>query len=119
VTSTQLSKYAPLRAHLESGPVGEVTLAFGEIGVLVGGLPESASRRTWWANTERRSQAISGWLAAGRRVESVDLRTRANRSWVRAPAVCPLDEFDGEDAAGDGEVDLGESLVAEPVGVAA
>lgn len=46
------------------------------------------------------------------------LRTRADRSGVGAPAVGPFDEFDGDDE-GDGERELGEALVQEPVGVAA
>lgn len=52
-------------------------MTFDAIDALVGGLPESASGRTWWANTELRPQASSGWLAAGRRVDSVDLHARA------------------------------------------
>ena len=37
---------------------------------------------------------------------------------VGAPAVLPLDELDGEDE-GDGEIDLGETVVDEAVGVVA
>lgn len=46
------------------------------------------------------------------------LRERANRSWCWVPSVGPFDQFDGEDH-GDGQVDLGETMVDEPVGVAA
>lgn len=54
-----------------------------------------------------------------RRLLAVEgIRARASRSGVRAPAVGPFDELHGEDR-GDGQRELGESLVDVAVGVAA
>lgn len=64
-------KYEPLTRYLEAQPADEVVrLALTEIARLVGGLPPSSAQRTWWANTDRHSQAV-GWLQAGRRVVQV------------------------------------------------
>ena len=46
------------------------------------------------------------------------LRTRAGRSGGHLESVCPLDQLDGDDEA-DSEGDRVESVVDEPVGVAA
>jgi hypothetical protein len=66
------SKYDPLTRELRASP----TLAewdFAAIGRLVGGLPRSAYEyREWWANSRRNPQGRA-WLAAGRKVDLVDL----------------------------------------------
>jgi hypothetical protein len=55
-----------------------VTVSFDELGAMVpGGLPRSASEYdAWWRDASPDSshvQSVSGWLAAGYRVESVNL----------------------------------------------
>jgi hypothetical protein len=70
-----VSKYDPLREHLDRLPPGRVQLTFNEIDLLVGGLPPSAHRyRAWWGNERQGSHVqATGWLDTGRRVEDVDL----------------------------------------------
>lgn len=69
-----MSKYAPLRRHLSEAAPEPVTMTFGEIDRLVGGLPASAATyRQWWANHARPGSPQSSWLDAGRRVVEVDL----------------------------------------------
>lgn len=77
-------KYAPLTAALNAlAPSSEsVTFSFQEIEAILGfALPRSACNyRPWWenpGNAENHTQA-RGWMDAGFRVESVDLRNR----WV-------------------------------------
>lgn len=68
-------KYRQLFEYLDNGRDGDEWQAdFSEIERVLGfGLPPSARRyRAWWANTESHSQAIA-WLAAGWRVDTVDM----------------------------------------------
>jgi hypothetical protein len=68
-------KYEPLAHHLRAAAADgqtQVTLSFGSMDRLVGGLPPSARRqRTWWGNSSH-GQALA-WMAAGWHVSSVDL----------------------------------------------
>lgn len=75
-----MGKYDPLGRHLvEAARSGEhvVTMTFGEVDRLVGGLPPSCSRRQWWANNSQVQALV--WRKAGWHVDKVDLDTR----WVR------------------------------------
>ncbi len=80
-----MSKYQPLHDYLSNLPAtsADVTLRFDEVENILGDrLPVSASQhRPWWANdlstkTHTHAQA---WLAAGWRVDGVDL----TQHWVR------------------------------------
>ena len=73
--TAERGKYRPLFEHLESGRDGDEWRAeFSEIERVLGfGLPPSARRhRAWWENSESHSQARA-WLAAGWRVDTVDM----------------------------------------------
>lgn len=75
-TLSAASRYAPLNKHLAGIPKSTKTyeLSFDEINTVIGAaLPKSAyDHRAWWANTESHSQSLA-WIAAGWRVEGVDL----------------------------------------------
>ena len=80
-----MSKYQPLHDYLTHLPTttADVTLRFDEVEHILGErLPASASQhRPWWANpTNKRDHPYAqAWLAAGWRVDAVDL----TRRWVR------------------------------------
>jgi hypothetical protein len=77
-------KYRPLYDHLAAQDSNRVEMRFAEIMALVpGGLPKSASTRTWWANSTGSRQA-KAWLAAGFAVTGVDLRSRTVQFEKRA-----------------------------------
>jgi len=81
-TDPVLPKYEPLKSFLEGQPAGEVvTLPLTEIDRLVGGLPPSSARRTWWADSAAHLQA-QAWLQAGRRV----LEVRPGNAVVFSPS---------------------------------
>lgn len=72
-----MAKYDPLGSHLvAAADRGEhtLTMTFGEVDRLVGGIPPSSSRRQWWANGSN-TQALA-WRAAGWHVQEVDLPAR-------------------------------------------
>lgn len=72
-------KYRPLFDHLASVRTDRVDIGFSEIDALVpGGLPKSASTRSWWGNSPGSRQA-KAWLAAGYEAEGVDLERRTVR----------------------------------------
>jgi hypothetical protein len=72
-------KYRPLFDYLASSGADRVEISFSDIDVLVtGGLPKSASTRTWWGNT-RSSRQAKAWLTAGFDVMGVDLVSRTVR----------------------------------------
>lgn len=79
-----MSKYDPLRDALRRGDAA-VEFSFAEIDRLVGGLPHSAhAHRAWWSNeTDGQHAQARAWLAAGRRVEVVDLARRRIRFSAR------------------------------------
>ncbi len=73
-TGTPVSgKYRPLFDHLASSGTDRVDIGFSEIDALVpGGLPKSASTKSWWGNSPGSRQA-KAWLAAGYEARGVDL----------------------------------------------
>jgi hypothetical protein len=74
-----MAKYDPLFEHLCRSGDGALELSFDEIGSLVGGLPQSASRHlAWWQNEAENSRHLHAraWLNAGRTVEHVDMAAR-------------------------------------------
>lgn len=87
-TLSSSSRYAPLNKHLAGIPKSskKYELSFDEINTIISAeLPKSAyDHRAWWANTESHSQSLA-WIAAGWRVESVDLEKQLI-NLVRAPA---------------------------------
>lgn len=71
-----MSKYAPLSAYLRAQLTDTVTLSFGQVDQLVGGLPPSArNHEAWWGNsrTEDSHTWAHLWLAAGWERGSLDL----------------------------------------------
>ncbi|MDP1794368.1 MAG: hypothetical protein Q8K63_09560 [Acidimicrobiales bacterium] len=75
-----MSKYDPLRLHLEAAPDETLAMTFDEIATLVDGLPPSAfNHREWWSNNPRTTAPRHAWLPAGRRVEHVDMTQRKVR----------------------------------------
>lgn len=81
-----MSKYDPLRWHLEAAPGKAVTMTFDEIAGLVDGLPPSAfNHREWWSNNPKTTAPRHAWLPAGRRVGQVDMAQR--RVTFSAPGV--------------------------------
>lgn len=78
-------KYDVLERFLSGVPERRVTLSFQRIEDVIGDLLPAGARgdHTWWANTRNpdRVQARA-WLAAGWRVEAVDLE-RESVSFVR------------------------------------
>ena len=83
----RVTKYSPVTAYLASLPEDQraVEMTMIEIGRLCGGLPPSASSRTWWANNSQ--VQARAWRTAGWHVERVDLnggRVRFERGRVGA-----------------------------------
>lgn len=72
-------KYRPLFDHLSALGADHVEIPFSDIDALVpGGLPKSASTRTWWGNSPGSRQA-KAWLAAGYETADVDVGHRTVR----------------------------------------
>ncbi|WP_459348954.1 DUF7662 domain-containing protein [Asanoa ferruginea] len=77
-----MSKYSTLRDWLRSSGRSSVRMSFDELDDLVpGGLPPSAYRHVpWWSNesdpASTHSRSRLGWVAAGYRVETVNLTQR-------------------------------------------
>jgi hypothetical protein len=68
------SKYDTLADYPRRQSGSRHAMSFAEIEALVGTLPSSARTwRAWWANDRSHVEAKHGWLAAGWKVESVDL----------------------------------------------
>ena len=68
-----MAKYDDLAKYLAAVDGTAVTMEFAEVDAVVGGLPPSAREyRTWWGNSRRQSQS-KAWLAAGWRVDAVNL----------------------------------------------
>ncbi|NJF25685.1 serine/threonine-protein kinase [Thermococcus sp. Bubb.Bath] len=70
--------YSALAEYLKKRPEKVVQLTFSDIERIIGSkLPDSARKyQAWWANTESHSHAVKGWLQAGRRLKSVDLKNK-------------------------------------------
>jgi hypothetical protein len=63
-----MSKYAPLRDHLQNHRQREIILTFKEIEDVLGcPLPKGAERPQWWANIVGESSHVQreAWRAAG------------------------------------------------------
>ncbi|GAB5496483.1 MAG: hypothetical protein Phyf2KO_15630 [Phycisphaerales bacterium] len=77
-----MGKYDPVREHLFMSGQQMVSMSFGEIGVLVGGLPRSAyTYQAWWANETDPQTHVQkrAWMAAGYTVDYYDLKTQRVR----------------------------------------
>lgn len=61
-----MSKYEPLRRHLQMSPQSQVRLSFAEIeGILGMPLPASARRHAaWWSNSVSSHVQAQAWLSA-------------------------------------------------------
>jgi len=70
-----MSKYDPLRSHLERQVVGETAMAFGDIERVLGfTLPPSARKhQAWWANNVGTHVNARAWREAGWKTSRVDL----------------------------------------------
>ncbi|MBP7000331.1 hypothetical protein [Amaricoccus sp.] len=70
-----MSKYEPLRDHLQRHRREQVPMAFDEIEAILGfSLPASSRRhRTWWSNNASNSAITRAWLDAGFQTEQVDM----------------------------------------------
>ncbi|MGH3931063.1 MAG: DUF7662 domain-containing protein [Pseudonocardiaceae bacterium] len=78
-------KYRPLFDHLASLRTDRVDIGFSDIDALVpGGLPKSASTKSWWGNSPGSRQA-KAWLAAGYEAQGVDLVRGTVRFEQRRP----------------------------------
>jgi hypothetical protein len=73
-----VSKYDPLRRHLQSQNGLKISMTFREIEAIIGvPLPASAfAHRAWWANSFLHPQAGS-WLYVGWSVSKVNIKKRA------------------------------------------
>jgi hypothetical protein len=85
-----MSKYDPLRRHLETQAADEVIMSFADVERILGfPLPASArEHRPWWANESRGAHVqAAAWLKAGRQTARVDT-VREQVAFVRtAPGV--------------------------------
>lgn len=70
-----MSKYDPLRRHLEGVHAGRVTMSFAELEEIVGfRLPASARRyAAWWSNSDVSHVQAGAWLGAGFETADVDI----------------------------------------------
>ena len=70
-----MSKYEPLRRHLERISNNHVPMRFKEIEAILGfELPPSSRRhRAWWSNNPSNNVMTNAWLDAGFETEAVDL----------------------------------------------
>jgi hypothetical protein len=73
-----MSKYEPLREHLEKCGYSPVPMSFTEIERILGfALPPSSRRyRAWWSNNPSNSAITHAWLDAGFQSEQVDIEGR-------------------------------------------
>jgi len=73
-----MGKYSPLGKFLRASGRERIEMSFKDIERILGfTLPHSARvHKVWWANHAGHTQARDGWLAAGYRVEHVDLERR-------------------------------------------
>ena len=72
-----MSKYEPLRRHLEGRSIQLVPMTFTEIEKVLGfKLPESQKYPAWWSNNPTNNVMTNEWLAAGYKSEQVDIEGR-------------------------------------------
>jgi hypothetical protein len=71
-----MSKYEPLRKHLEAAGRAQVAMSFAEIERVLGfSLPPSSRKyRAWWSNNASNSVITEAWLDAGFQTEQVDMK---------------------------------------------
>jgi DNA-binding XRE family transcriptional regulator len=120
----QGSKYHALYQYLQQSAQGEISLRFGEISQLVGGLPPSAYKSVaWWSNRRTGSVQARAWLDAGYHVLRVE--TAEGRVTWHKPALVYQVRQDGEHLLWNGEtikslrqhMKLSQSELAEKLGV--
>ena len=72
-----MSQYDPLYEYLTNVTASraDITLRFADLEQILGmALPDSAyKRRPWWSNETSADSQAQAWMAAGWRVDSVDL----------------------------------------------
>ena len=72
-----MSKYEPLRRHLEGRPTQLVPMTFAEIEKVLGfKLPDSQRYPAWWSNNPTNNVMTNEWLGAGYKTEQVDIEGR-------------------------------------------
>jgi hypothetical protein len=73
-----MSKYSPLKLHLQSQVTAEIPMTFSEVESILGfRLPNSAYRhRPWWANETKGHVHAKAWLEAGYETAQVNMDTR-------------------------------------------
>ncbi len=74
-----MSKYEPLKHHLQNQTQNFVPMTFGQIERIIGAkLPASAySHRAWWSNNPSNNVMTHFWLAAGFKTEDVNMTGRS------------------------------------------
>jgi DNA-binding XRE family transcriptional regulator len=117
-------KYGPLRDYLKRSEAVEVAFTFAELEALLGSaLPPSAwVRRGWWSNRRSGTPQAAAWMAAGYRVETLDI----DQEWVtfRKPGIYEV-RRDGDIILWDADLvkalrrhmDLSQTELAQQLGV--
>ncbi len=68
-----MSKYTPLREHLDAQPHDHIPMSFTEIEQLLGfSLPASKQYPAWWSNNPSNNPMTREWLDAGFETENVN-----------------------------------------------
>jgi DNA-binding transcriptional regulator YiaG len=120
----QGSKYHALYQSLQQSAQDEISLTFGEISQLVGGLPPSAYRDvSWWSNRRTGSVQARAWLDAGYHVVQVEIE-KERVTWQKPTLVYQVRQ-EGSHLLWDGEtvkslrqhMDLSQAELAERLGV--
>lgn len=69
-----MSKYQPLRGHLQARSTDFVPMTFDEIEEVLGfKLPNSKAYPAWWSNNPTNNVMTNEWLVAGYKTEQVDV----------------------------------------------
>lgn len=94
-----MSKYEPLRQHLQAFGGGEWQATFADLEALLGfTLPNSArTYSAWWANSAQGSSAAKTWLDAGWRVDEVQLADQTvvfQRAGIQVPPPPSVPQID-------------------------
>lgn len=74
-TEPMMSKYSPLKTHLQREGRQQIRMSFAEIEEIIDNrLPPSARKhRPWWSNNPTNSVITYAWLSAGYRTAQVDM----------------------------------------------
>ena len=87
-----MSKYEPLRHHLNGRASEFVPMTFEQIEAVLGfPLPKSKSYPAWWSNNAQNNVMTNEWLAAGYKTEQVDVE-RGKLVFRRAAPTPGLDK---------------------------